>query len=268
MLSNYAIIRAADGWNHEEAMIRLGGKDPFNDIHTPGSNYFLDGGIIDGNMVAKGVSIDSGRETVVRNTSIKNTTVGLHIKHGANSGSSDCDIHDVNIVGNRTAESVGVLVVGFDNTLTNMRIGGVHVGVWLKSSGNSMRNLHPLYYNSIETYATSCGFIDEGGNNWYDFCYSDQFATGFYTTGGSSLYNNCFAYWYNNRGEKHVVFRSKGRFNARVMNMNAGISKGNAAKENKILEATESGGNGIFFNLTVTDPNCLTDHSHERYMTR
>ena len=28
-LSNYAIIKAADGWSHEEAMIRLGGKDPF-----------------------------------------------------------------------------------------------------------------------------------------------------------------------------------------------------------------------------------------------
>ena len=176
--------------------------------------------------------------------------------------------HDVNIVGNFTSESIGVLVEGFDNTLTNMRIGGVHIGVYLKSSGNSMRNLHPLYYNNKEGYESSCGFIDEGGNNWYDFCYSDQFATGFYTNGGASLYNNCFVYWYSNRGEKHTVFRTKGRFNARVMNMNAGISKHNAAKENKILEATESGGNGIFFNLTVTDPNCLTDHSHERYMTR
>ena len=268
MLSNYAIIRADANWKHDEAMIRLGGKDPYNDIRIPGSNYFLDGGIIDGNKVAKGVSIDGGRETVVRNTSIKNVTVGLHIKHGANSGSSDSDIHDVNIVGNFTSESVGVLVEGFDNTLTNMRIGGVHIGVYLKSSGNSMRNLHPLYYNNKEGYESSCGFIDEGGNNWYDFCYSDQFATGFYTNGGASLYNNCFVYWYSNRGEKHTVFRTKGRFNARVMNMNAGISKGNAAKENKILEATESGGNGIFFNLTVTDPNCLTDHSHERYMTR
>lgn len=268
MLSNYAIIRADANWKHDEAMIRLGGKDPYNDIRIPGSNYFLDGGIIDGNKVAKGVSIDGGRETVVRNTSIKNVTVGLHIKHGANSGSSDSDIHDVNIVGNFTSESIGVLVEGFDNTLTNMRIGGVHIGVWLKSSGNSMRNLHPLYYNNKEGYEKSCGFIDEGGNNWYDFCYSDQFATGFYTNGGASLYNNCFVYWYSNRGEKHTVFSTKGRFNARVMNMNAGISKGNAAKENKILEATESGGNGIFFNLTVTDPNCLTDHSHERYMTR
>lgn len=265
LLSNYAVIRADAGWKHEEAMIRLGGKDPFNSITIPGSNYYLDGGVIDGSGVAKGVSIDSGRETAVRNTSIKNVTIGLHIKTGANSGSSDCDIHDVNITGNETPQSIGVLIEGYDNTLTNMRIGGVHTGVYVKSSGNMLRNLHPLFYNKSD-FESSCGFADEGGNNWYDFCYSDQFATGFYTNGGASLYDNCFAFWYSNRGEKHTVFRSAGKFNARVMNMNAGISKGNAAKENKILEASEDGGDGVFFNLKVADIRYVTDTSHEKYM--
>ena len=41
-LSNYATIRAAKGWSHQEAMIRLGGKDPFNrslvrNIHAHGA---------------------------------------------------------------------------------------------------------------------------------------------------------------------------------------------------------------------------------------
>ena len=91
-LSNYAIIRASENWNNAEAMIRLGGKDAANNIGVTGSNYYLDGGIIDGSGTAKGISIDGGRETVIRNTSIKNVEVGIHIKHGANSGSSDCDI--------------------------------------------------------------------------------------------------------------------------------------------------------------------------------
>ena len=99
-LSNFAIIQAAEDWVSEEAMIRLGGKDPANNISMPGSNYYLKGGVIDGRGIAKGISIDSGRETAIRQTSIKNTTIGIHIKHGANSGSSDSDISDTNITGN------------------------------------------------------------------------------------------------------------------------------------------------------------------------
>ena len=74
-LSNYATIKAMEGWAHDEAMVRLGGKDPFNNITTPGSNYYLAGGIIDGSGVAKGISIDSGRETAIRNTSIKSVSL-------------------------------------------------------------------------------------------------------------------------------------------------------------------------------------------------
>ena len=113
-LSNYAVIRAMAGWDHDEAMIRLGGIHPANDIRTPGSNYSLTGGIIDGSGVAKGVSIDGGRETAIRNVSIKNVKVGIHIKYGANSGSSDADITGTHIVGTRDVDSIGVIIEGSD----------------------------------------------------------------------------------------------------------------------------------------------------------
>ena len=265
-LSNYAIIKAAEDWAHDEAMVRLGGKDPFNNITTPGANYYLEGGVIDGSGVAKGVSIDSGRETSIRNTSIKNVVLGIHVKHGANSGSSDADIHSVNITGNATPEAVGVLVEGYDNTFTNMRIGGVHVGFVLRSEANSLRNIHPLYYGNREFYDSSCGFIDERQNNWYDFCYSDEFAVGFKIKGGRSLYSNCFVFWYSNKAEKHVAFKSEGQFNSDVMNLNVGFGRHNAVRENKILEATENGGTGMFFNLHTGDPSLITDQSHQKYM--
>lgn len=265
-LSNYAIIRATPKWSSDEAMIRLGGKDAANNITIPGSNYYLDGGIIDGNKVAKGISIDSGRETVIRNTSIKNVKIGIHVKHGANNGSSDCDIHDVNIVGNFTMESIGVLVEGFDNTFTNMRIAGIQIGMKLLSGGNSLRNIHPLYFNSSKGYESSCGFWDEKNDNWYDFCYSDQFATGFHNTGGKLFYTNCFVYWYAANGEKHTAFEVDGRFNSSVTNLNIGFWKHNAVKENVVLSAMEEGGTGHFFNLNVGDHKLLTDTSHECYM--
>lgn len=266
-LSNYAIIKAMDGWDGEEAMIRLGGKDPFNTVYVAGSNYYLDGGIIDGSGVAKGVSIDSGRETVIRNTSIKHVTLGIHIKRGVNSGSSDADIHSVNIVGNRTPGCVGVLVEGYDNTFTNMRIGGVHVGFILRSGANCLRNIHPLYYAEDENYETSCGFIDERNTNYYDFCYSDEFCTGFLVKGGGhSTFSNCFAYWYSKRGDKHVAFKSEGNFNSDVMSLTVGFGNHNATKENKVLESSTNTGLGKFFNLHVADYKIITDHSYLQYM--
>lgn len=265
-LSNYAVIRAAGDWSSDEAMIRLGAKDPANNVRIPGSNYYLNGGIIDGSGVAKGISIDGGRETAVRNTSIKNVSIGLHIKYGANSGSSDCDINNVNIVCNRTPESIGVWVQGYDNTFTNIRIGGVHVGVKLQSGGNYLRNIHPLYYNARENYETSYGFISENPDNWFDFCYSDQFATGFCNSGNSNIYHNCFVYWYSAQGDKHTAFKTTGRFNANVMNLTVGMGTHNAVKENVILEAAEDGGYGQFQNLNVSNPAVLTDHTHDRYL--
>ena len=265
-LSNYAIIRAAEGWSHKEAMVRLGGKDAANNIRVAGSNYYLDGGIIDGQGVANGVSIDGGRETAIRNTSIKNVVVGIHIKHGANSGSSDSDIMSVNIVGNNTSESVGVLVEGYDNTFTNMRIGGVHIGFHIRSGANALRNIHPLYYGGNEEYQSSIGFLDERFDNYYDFCYSDEFATAFQTNDGRNLYSNCFAYWYSKRGDKHTVFRSTGAFNSDVMNLNVGFGAHNATKENKILEVAKPGGKGMFFNLNVGDENFVTSQTHLPYM--
>ena len=264
-LSNYATIKAMDGWEHNEAMIRLGGKEPFNNIFIPGSNYYLAGGIIDGNGVAKGISIDSGRETAIRNTSIKGTTVGIHIKFGANSGSSDADISSVNIVGNCTPTTIGVVVEGHDNTFTNMRIAGCHIGFIIRSGANSLRNIHPLYYGNNSDYASSIGFLDERFDNQYDFCYSDEFATAFQTTGGRNLYSNCFAYWYSKRGEKHTAFRSTGAFNADVMNLNVGFGAHNATKENRILETTQSGGQGQFFNLHVGDEKFITTQTHIQY---
>ena len=266
-LSNYAIIKAAEGWSHDEAMIRLGGKDAANDIGTPGSNYYLNGGIIDGSGVAKGISIDSGRETVIRNTSIKGVVLGIHVKHGANNGSSDCDITGVNIVGINTSESVGVLVEGFDNTFTNMRIAAVHIGFVLRSQANMLRNIHPLYYGGSDGVdQDSCGFLDEAGCNWYDFCYSDEFSTAFRITKSASRYDNCFAYWYSKRGAKHTIFKSDGEFNSAVMNMHAGHRKNNATAENIILEVGKDGGTGYFENLHIDDVSVVTDRTHEKYM--
>ena len=263
-LSNYAVLKAAETWDSDEAMVRLGAIHPANDIYTIGSNYAFTGGIVDGSGIAKGISIDGGRETKVRDVSIKHVKIGLHIKHGANSGSSDCDIMDVNIIGNGATDSIGVLLEGYDNTLSNMRIARVQVGVMLKSAGNSMRNLHPLYTCSYEDYENSCGFWDFAGNNWYNFCYSDHFGIGFRTSmGARGIYDSCFTMWYAARG-KQTAFKADRQFNSVMTNFNIGFHRD--SKENVVLTVGEEGGHGVMDRLAVNQ-SLITDDTYKTYMT-
>lgn len=262
-LSDFAVLKAIGDWEKGEAIIQLGGIHPANDTGTNGSNYSLEGGIIDGNGVANGVSINSGRETAIRNSSIKHTVVGIHIKHGANSGSSDADITGVNIIGTGGTDSIGILIEGFDNTLTNIRIGNVFTGVHVKSSGNMLRNIHPLYYSDYTDYGNSCGFIDENGNNWFDYCYSDQFGIGFRTTGyGASVFHNCFCFWYSANGGTHTAFKADKAFNATVTNFRIGFN--DSKNENIVLSVGTIDGSGTIENLFV-DRNMTSSNTYMAY---
>ena len=261
-LSNFAVIKAMDGWDSDEAMIRLGAAEPFNTIRVNGSNYYLSGGVIDGNNVAKGVSIDSGRETRVENLSIKHTTVGLHVKWGANSGSSDADICNVNIVGPGKRDTIGVLVEGMDNTFTNMRIAYVHIGVKFIRGGNCLRNIHPLGTSNPEFYSDSIAFCDLSGGNRYDFCYSDQYETGFYLKDGChSICHNCFCYWYKTLESGEIGFKADGTFNSLLSNCKVTL-RGDAPNANFLVGA--EGGCGVienpFFNEELSIDKCYKNY--------
>lgn len=262
-LSDFAVLRAGEGWTKGEAVVQLGGKNPANDTHTVGSNYSFEGGVIDGSGVANGISINGGRETAVRNVSIKHTVVGIFVMYGANSGSSDSDIYGVNIIGTGGTDSVGILLEGFDNTVTNVRIGCVYTGVHVKSAGNILRNVHPLYYSDYTDYENSCGFLIESGNNWFDYCYSDQFAIGFRTTNyGSSTFNNCFCYWYSPNGGVQTGFRADKYFNSDITSLTLGFKD---ETYNTVLSVGEIGGTGTISNLSV-DADNVDEHSYLAYM--
>ena len=246
-LSNYAVLKAAPGWTNTEAMVRLGGIHPANNIRLVGSCYSFTGGVIDGSGVAKGISIDSGRETKVRDVSMKFVSLGLHIKHGANNNSSDCDISDVNIVGNKKPGSIGVLIDACDNTLANMRIADMQIGVKLTRSaaGNLMRNLHPLYTSPMDQYDGSAGFVDDSRNNSYDRCYSDHFSTGFLfgRTAWNTVMDACIVFWYApTKGRRHTAVKCEGRFLAQIENMQIGFKNSEAI--NTVLDVGEKGGCG------------------------
>ncbi len=266
-LSNFATIKAMDTWDSDEALIRLGAAELFNTIMVNGSNYYLTGGIIDGNGLANGVSIDSGRETRVDNVSIKHTKVGLHVKWGANSGSSDCDICNVNIVGRGTVDSIGLLIEGMDNTFTNMRIARVQIGVKLLKGGNYLRNIHPLYSlaSGWDHYADSIAFCDLSWENWYDFCYSDQYCTGFYFADNvRSICHNCFCFWWKTLEGGEIGFRTGGKFNSLLTNCK--VSFRGDANDTNFLLVKEKGGYGLIEN-PFFDENKAPDKSYMDYLT-
>ena len=271
-LSRFATLKAADGWTDTEAMVRLGAAEHFNTIYINGSNYGIIGGIIDGNMVANGIAIESGRETIIRDLSIKHTQIGIHIKFGANSGSSDADIDVVHIVGNNKKDSIGVLIEGYDNSLTNMRIAAVQTGVMLLSCGNLLRNIHPLHifgyeYGGVDDidYADTVAFWDKtGGKNWYNYCYSDQLSTAFRIKGGNTgIFDNCFAMWYSAIGDKEIGFECDGKFCASILNSD--INFRGDAKNRKFLTVGEEGGFGIVEN-PIFNPDLNEDDTYKDYL--
>lgn len=271
LLSNYAEIKAMDSWTggSTDAIIMLGAAESYNNVSKPGSNYYLSGGIINGNGKANGVSIDSGRETRVENVSIKNAKVGLHIKDGVNSHSSDADIKMVNIVGNDTKDSVGVLIEGCDNTLQNMRITGVKIGVHLKRGGNFLRDIHPLIGN-MSLYSGSIGFYNQSGGNWYDVCYSDQFETAFKVDGSKSIFTNCYSYWwYNNEAQgtnkvsQEIGFHFVEKFNATIQNTRIQFTSLSAT--NSYMKVNTAGGTGTVFN-PIMDDGANEDNTYKSYL--
>ena len=257
LLSNYAEIKASDDWKgtSSEAVIMLGAAEHYNTVYEPGSNYFLEGGIINGNMIANGVSIDSGRETRISNLSIKNTVIGLHVKYGANNGSADADVHNVNIVGNKKKKSVGLLVEGYDSCFENMRITGIQIGVQLKNGGNFLRDIHPLI-GGMGLYEGSIGFYLESGYSWLDLCYSDNFETAFkINSNASGLFTNCYSFWWYRNSEhktgyqikKEIGFYFVNKFNSTLQNCYISFTNTENV-ENAYLKEGSVGGNGIVFN--------------------
>ncbi len=254
-LADFAVLKAGPDFKYRQPLVRLGGIQPANDIRTIGSVYAFSGGVLDGSGRAAGIFIESGRETRVQNVSMKNVSLGLRIFYGANSGSSDCDIRDVNIVGNRADDSLGVWIEAYDNTLTNMRIAGCRVGVRMRAGGNLLTNIHPLGMNAEDQFDGSIGFDDSTSNNSYIRCYSDHFATGwrFRKGAGVALLDGCICFWYApTPGHPHTAIKCDGTFDATVTGMWAGFNSKKSV--NTVLSVAVPGGKGF-----IADPRLNVD---------
>ncbi len=197
-LSDGATIKAAKGTEWKDvggdALICLGASAPANDIVSVGSYYTVIGGTLDGNGVTSGISIDSGRETVVRNICIKNAKVGISVKDGANGKSSDCDFEDITIIGQGKSGSVGVEVIGYDNTFSNIRIYNMKTGMHVTSGGNLIKNIY--IFNDEDAFlgkSTTVGIYSKE-NSRINLCHTVNCSVGFQFGAGSAVWD-CTSTW-------------------------------------------------------------------------
>lgn len=97
-------------------------------------------------------------------------------------------------------------------------------------------------------YDRSVGFDIDAEDNFCDFCYSDQFATGFrFEKGGGGIFDKCFCFWYKSgRGMKHVAFESIGTFRAHVNDPTVRFR--DPEGRNALLKVGEPGGDGFIRN--------------------
>ena len=258
-LSNYAIFQS-NKWTGKEtdAIIQFGAKNKGkgDTDSKAGNDYYFLGGIICCNRESSALSVEGTGNVIIHNLSIKESIYGIHIK------SDNVDVDNVVIIGTNTQESIGVLVDGSYNTLSNMRIFHINTGIKLNKGNNVLRTLHPLYAGG---FTDSCGFWDTSEGNYYDICYSDHFAVGFRMDSHTrSVYNGCFAFWYAAGGHyKHWGFEATGQFNSLVRNTRIDLSYG-AEVDATYLKVASGGGNGMVLYPICGGYNSNDDHKEWR----
>lgn len=192
--SSGAVLKASEnfsGTNGLNALICLGSLDKKNDIRTPGSNFYVMGGIFDCGGQADGISIDGGRETLIKDVVIVNCHYGIHIKEGTNNNSSDSDLDDITIIGNGRLNSTGIVTQGLDNTITNIRISNVGRGLQI-SAGVFVANCTVENTAGIKNMVA---FGAGGNDSWYSNCVSINCDIAFQTGGARGFFKQCSAIW-------------------------------------------------------------------------
>ena len=244
-LSAYATIKASAWTDPSAAVIRFGVGEASEEIFDS-RNVYLIGGIVDASGAATGISIEGSKDVLVSNVAIKNAFCGIHIKKGNNPTSAiSADVENVIITGNGAADSVGVLVEGTNNTLTNVTASGVSCGLKCTETGsdNMFRSIRAIATDAMAANVDLAGFYDMSTGNQYDVCCSDQFATGFLVESGNSVFNGCVVDWWSADNGYHVGFRATGKLNSVISNST--VSHSDDVAIDAYLLVGEKGGEGV-----------------------
>ncbi len=210
-LADFAVIKAADSWSGEDAMIRIGATDADLNFEEVGStSALIKGGCIDGNGKAVGVAVEGGRDSELLSLTVKNTTVGIVL------GGKDTRtvLEHVDVVGNGKDSSTGISVTSDENAFDYVQIDKSGCGIKISGNRNLFKNVHATYYG---TDAGSRGFDESGSYNSFDTCFAENYATGFYmgSKNAGSVYSSCLVFWSGDIATQ-TGFAAEGKFNSAI----------------------------------------------------
>ncbi len=258
--SQYAVlaVQDANAWEKGTALIHYGKGETVEESFDYDTKATVSGGTIHGKKVATGIFVEGAGNLLINHIALKEVTTAIHIK------ADHVNVDSFTGIGSATEDSIGVLVDGSHNTISNMRIYRVFCGVKLLQGENVLRNLHPLYALGNEGNAReSVGFWDLSEGNFYDYCYSDQFATAFRLCDGNmSLLDGCFAFWYSKDSGNQWGIHAQGKFNSAVYN--TCISMEHTETNNAYLVVDADGGTGkVVYPVGIVSYSLADDHASD-----
>lgn len=105
----------------------------------------------------------------------------------------------------------------------------------------------------------------EAGNNFLNYCYSDQFATGFKLV-GNGIYNltDCFCYWYSGKVPSQTAIEADGKFNSMVSSMRIGFHK--ECSNVTVLKVKEEGGKGKLIHMILPNREFSSSDVSSQYL--
>ena len=258
--SSGAVLKAHEDWlETERPLIGLGAKAKENDILTPGSNFYVMGGMFDGSGIANGITIYAGRETLIKDVLIMNTRYGIHIPSGTNGNSSDADIDDVTIIGNGEYNSKGIYMTALDNTITDARISNVDVGIDVPNGvfvGNCTVVGNP-------DMTTSTGIRVNKWDAWVSNCMVINCNTAYSFDSPRGYISQSTAKWTVDNGKHHIAFKFFGQLHVCIVACKAEFIPGTT---NNTFLVANAGGVGEVTS-PMFDVNCVTGDMTKAYLT-
>ena len=208
-LSNYATIKAAEGWKAEAPMISIGAKTEAANAEKA-ANAFM-GGKLDGAGFAKiGLSVENCANPFISNVTFENLKTSIDIKKTADTVNLDA----ITVKGSGEADSTAILNESSKGVFSTVNIANVNTGVKNSGSDNDFRNISVKCNAASES---SVGFYEGGDNNIFEFCTAEDFASGYFIKDGvKSVFEGCNAYWTKADVTVQNGFVAEGNFNSLI----------------------------------------------------
>ncbi len=265
-LSDNAVLKASDDWKKSgNALIHIGkltSGGHVNDSSSNGSYFGVIGGVLDGNGLSRGISIDSSRESFIYGVQIKNTTTGIIINKGANNGSADADIENVDIIGNGLKNSVGIAICGMDNTVTNVKIYDMQTGVYAEMPGNAFRNIDIYFSEDYENYEDTVGFHQSAHADFLFDCYVENAAVAYKLSGGYAYILDSLGAGWTYAAPTQTAFDMSNGFYSYMSNCNIAFYDGST--KNTFIKGTSGDGR---IDMPILNTQYENNGSYKKFLT-